>query len=98
MLLDYTQLNSHEAHEMKTELVELDRFEGKSLLSERDSAKLVVTGIAESDTPDTIYFTDSYNSKLKSLNIKTRQFEQVCELYFYSLKFHFEFLSTQHPI
>ncbi len=49
----------------------------ETICSERDSNKLMVVGIADGDTPDTIYFADSLNSKLKRLNIKTPQIDEV---------------------
>ena len=60
-----------------TQLVEIDRFGCRELKSATDSKNLEVIGIADGDTPDTIYFVDSRNSKLNRLNLKTRQVDEV---------------------
>ncbi len=63
--------------ELGSELVEIDHFAQEELQIATDREELEVVGIAEGDTVDTIYFADTYNSKLKRLNIKTRQVDEV---------------------
>ena len=68
-------------------LVEVGRFGPETIKTETDRDELLVLGIAEAST-DTIYIADSYNSKLKRLNIKTRQVDQVHSNYLTSYFFN----------
>ena len=61
--------------------MEVDRFGTETINSETDRSELLVLGIAEAST-DTIYFADAKNSKLKRLNIKMRQVDEVRVIYF----------------
>ena len=63
--------------------MEVDRFGTETINSETDRSELLVLGIAEAST-DTIYSTDSLNSKLKRLHIKTHHVDEVV-IYFYWL-------------
>ena len=59
------------------ELVEVDRFGTETIRTETDRKESQVLVIAEGDADDTIYIADTKNSKLKRLNIKTRQLDEV---------------------
>ncbi len=63
--------------ENSAKLVEMTRFGRETICSENDSSELLVLGIAEADGPDTIYFADNINFKLKRLNIVTHQIDEV---------------------
>ncbi len=67
--LDLNTLTDLPVAALVTQLVEIDRFGCRELKSATDSKNLEVINIADGDTPDTIYFVDSLNSKLKRLNI-----------------------------
>ena len=59
------------------ELIEVDRFGAETFRTETDRKESLVLGIAECDVDDMIYIADTYNSKLKRLNFKTRQVDEV---------------------
>ena len=75
--------------DLAMQLVEFDSFTQNEIKSaaDSDSMELLVLGIAEASN-DTIYIADSYNSKVKRLNIKTRQVDQVHSNYLTSYFFN----------
>ena len=58
-------------------LMQVDRFSRAELASSECAEKLYVVGIAQADTPDSIYFTDSYNGIVKRLDLNTRIMKEV---------------------
>ena len=62
---------------LSEELVEADHFVSGALTTLKDSGELEITGVAQGNTPETIYFADRLNGKVKRLDLEKRCVEEV---------------------
>ena len=61
----------------QVQLIETNHFDEKCLKGPGEEEEMWIKGIANGGTPDTIYFNDTLNGKIKLLHLHNRLFNEV---------------------